>query len=113
MSAAAETRLWLAQRATAGLLAVFVAVHLVTVAYAVRGGLTAAEILGRLQGHAGWFAFYALFALAAAAHGAIGLRVIAREWLGWHGRSLEIAAVAAGIALAFLGLKATWAVTAT
>lgn len=111
MSAVAETRLWFLQRATAALLAVLVAVHLVTIVYAVRGGLTAAEILGRLQGHAGWLAFYALFALAAAVHGTIGLRAVAREWLGWRGRSLDIAVVAAGLALAYLGLRATWAVT--
>lgn len=112
MSAIAETRLWFAQRATAMLLAVFVAVHLVTIVYAVRGGLTAAEILGRLQGHAGWFAFYAAFTLAAAVHGTIGLRAIAQEWLGWRGPSLEIAVAIVGIALAILGLRATWAVTA-
>lgn len=93
------------------LLALLVAVHLATIVYAVRGGLTAAEILGRLQGHAGWFAFYVLFAIAAALHGAIGLRAIAREWLGWWGRSLELAIVASGLALAFLGLRATFAVT--
>lgn len=111
MSAAAETRLWFAQRATAMLLAALVAVHLVTIVYAVRGGLTAAEILARLDGHAGWFAFYALFSLAAAVHGAIGLRVIAQEWLGWRGRSLELAVALIGVALAVFGLRATWAVT--
>lgn len=113
MSAVAETRLWFVQRATAAVLALLVAVHLVTIVYAVRGGLTAAEILARLQGHAGWFAFYALFALAAATHGAIGLRTIAQEWLGWRGRSLEFAVLAMGLALAYLGLRATWAVTVT
>lgn len=111
MTAVSETRLWFAQRATALLLALFVAVHLFTITYAVRGGLTASEILERLQGHAGWFAFYAAFTLAAAVHGAIGLRTIAQEWLGWRGPSLEFAVAAAGIALALLGLRATWAVT--
>jgi hypothetical protein len=42
------------------LLAIAVSVHLVTIIVAVRGGLSAAEILGRtLQGHEGWLAFYA------------------------------------------------------
>lgn len=111
MSAGVEVRLWLVQRATALLLAVFVVVHLVTIVYAVRGGLTAAEILGRLQSHAGWFLFYATFAAAAAAHGAIGLRVIAREWLGWRGRSLDLAVALFALAAAAAGLRATWALT--
>lgn len=111
MSARLETRLWIAQRASAALLAALVAVHLVTIVYAVRGGLSAAEILARLDGHAGWFLFYAVFSLAAAAHGAIGLRVIAQEWLGWRGRSLDVAAAVVALALAALGLRATWALT--
>ena len=111
-SARVETRLWIAQRATAALLAALVAVHLATIVHAVRGGLTAAEILSRLDGHAGWFLFYALFSLAAAVHGAIGLRVIAQEWLGWRGRSVDVAAALVAIALAGLGLRATWALTA-
>lgn len=110
MSAAAQTGLWLAQRASAAVLALLVAVHLVTIVYAVRGGLTAQEILTRLEGHAGWFAFYAVFSLAAALHAAIGLRAIAQEWLGWRGRSLELAVALATIGLALLGLRATWAV---
>jgi fumarate reductase subunit C len=112
VSAVAETRLWFAQRATAMLLAVFVVVHLVTIIYAVRGGLTAAEILARLHDHAGWFTFYAAFTLAAAVHGMIGLRAIAQEWLGWRGPTLEITVTVGGIALAFLGLRATWALIA-
>ncbi len=112
MSTVGETRLWFAQRATAMLLAVFVAVHLVTIIYAVRGGLTAAEILARLHGHAGWFAFYAAFTLAAAVHGTIGVRTVMREWLGWRGPALEIAVTVGGVALAFLGLRATWALIA-
>jgi hypothetical protein len=48
-----ETLLWTAQRASAAVLAVCVAVHLVTVVYAVRGGLSAAEILARTRGSVG------------------------------------------------------------
>ena len=40
MSARVETWLWLAQRASAAVLALCVAVHLVTMIAAVRGGLT-------------------------------------------------------------------------
>jgi fumarate reductase subunit C len=42
MSARAETRLWIAQRASAVVLAVCVVVHLIVIVYAMRGGLSAA-----------------------------------------------------------------------
>lgn len=111
-AARVQAALWLAQRTSAVVLALCVAVHLATMIYAVRGGLTAAEILGRTQGSAGWGAFYALFVLAAALHGAIGLRTVALEWLGLRGALLEALAGAAGLALAGLGLRAVWAVVA-
>ena len=53
-----------------------------------------------------WAAFYAVFVLAVAIHTPIGLRAVAREWLGWRGRSLEFATLATGIALAALGWRA-------
>ena len=46
MSTRAQVVLWVAQRACAAVLALCVLVHLVTIVYAVHGGLTAAEILG-------------------------------------------------------------------
>ena len=52
-----EARLWIAQRASAVVLALCVAVHLVTIVYAVRSGLSAAEILARTRGSVAWFAF--------------------------------------------------------
>ncbi|HTR57107.1 MAG TPA: succinate dehydrogenase, partial [Casimicrobiaceae bacterium] len=77
MSARAETWAWLAQRASAALLAVCVAVHLATMIVAVRGGLSAADILGRTRGSAVWAAFYGLFVVAVAIHAPLGLRTIA------------------------------------
>ena len=53
--------LFLAQRASAVVLAFAVAVHLATILYAVRGGLTAADILGRTHGNVGFLIFYAVF----------------------------------------------------
>ena len=41
--------LFLAQRASAAVLAFFVTVHLATILYAVRGGLTAGEVLARTR----------------------------------------------------------------
>ncbi len=89
MSVRTETRLWIAQRASAVVLALCVVVHLIVIVYAMRGGLSAAEILGRTRGNVGWLVFYGVFVLAAAVHAPIGLRAIASEWLGWRGRSLS------------------------
>ncbi|PWC52723.1 hypothetical protein TSO221_13220 [Azospirillum sp. TSO22-1] len=61
-------------------LAPLVLLHLGVILYAVRGGLSAAEILGRTKGSVLWGGLYGLFVLATAAHGSIGLRAILREW---------------------------------
>lgn len=110
MSTRSDTALWLVQRASAVVLALCVAVHLVTVVYAVRGGLTAAEILGRTRGSAGWLAFYSVFVIACAVHAPIGLRPVLTEWLGWRGRSREAFVLAFGVLLAALGMRAVLAV---
>lgn len=110
MSARSQVRLWALQRFSAMVLAVCVLVHLVTLVYAVRGGLSAAEILARTRGSMAWASFYALFVLSVAVHAPIGLRTIAMEWLDWRGRSLDLAAIATGVLLALLGLRAVWAV---
>lgn len=106
MNARREAMLWVAQRATAVVLALFVAVHLVTIIYAVRGGLSAAEILDRTRGSVGWAAFYGVFVIAAAVHGAIGLRAIAAEWLGLRGDAADVVVTAIGFGLTVLGLRA-------
>ena len=110
MSARREALLWVAQRATAVVLAVCVAVHLATIVIAVRGGLTAAEILGRTQGSLAWGIFYSTFVIAAAVHGAIGLRTIASEWLGFRGDAAELAMTVVGVGLTLLGLRGVYAV---
>lgn len=86
-------------------LALCVVVHLITITYAVRNGLSAAEILGRTRGSYGWFAFYAVFVAAVAVHAPIGLRTIASETLGWRGTTADLLALAAGIALAWAGMR--------
>ena len=106
MSVRAQTLLWVAQRASAAVLALCVTVHLATMIYAIRGGLSAAEILSRTRGSAGWFAFYALFVLAVAVHAPIGLRPVLGEWLGWRGRSRDAVLLALAMALAGLGMRA-------
>jgi fumarate reductase subunit C len=111
-SARGETLLWVAQRASAAVLAACVVVHLATLVYAVRGGLSAGEILARTRGSAGWLAFYSLFVLAVSVHTPIGLRAAALEWLGWRGAARDWAMLAIGIALALAGLRAVWGVFA-
>ncbi len=110
MTTRAGARLWVAQRATAAVLALCVFVHLGTIIYAVRGGLTAAEILSRTHGNFAWAAFYSIFVLAAAIHGAIGLRTVAAEWLSFRGMAANVAVTAIALALAGLGLRAVAAV---
>ena len=112
MSSKSETQLWLAQRVSAAVLALCVSVHLATVIYAVRGGLSAAEILGRTRGNAAWLAFYALFVLAASVHAPIGLRAVLTEWLRWRGASRDLFLLAFAVLLLFIGLRAVFAVFA-
>jgi len=101
--------LFVAQRATAFVLAFAVSVHLATIVYAVRGGLTAADVLARTRG-SGWFlALYIVFVVAVAVHAPIGLRTIVREWTAWRSRSLDIAMAAIAALLLLLGLRATLA----
>lgn len=107
-----ETLLWFAQRASAAVLALCVVVHLITIVYAVRGGLSAAEILGRTRGSGAWMAFYTLFVVSVSVHAPIGLRAIAIEWLGWSGAWRDRVVLAVGVALAAAGLRAAWAVFA-
>ncbi len=106
MSYRTQSLLWLLQRASAAVLAVCVAVHLFTIVYAVQGGLSAAEILARTRGSAGWLAFYSLFVAAATVHAPIGLRAVLGEWLGWRGRSRDLCLVVFAALLAWLGMRA-------
>jgi fumarate reductase subunit C len=105
-AARGQAHLWVAQRVTAMVLGVAVLIHLVTIVTAVRGGLSAREILERTQGNEAWLAFYVVFALAAGLHGAIGLRNIAAETIGLRGRGADIAWILAGFAMAGFGIRA-------
>ena len=102
--------MFLLQRASAAMLAFFVAVHLATILYAVRGGLTAGEVLARTRENHLFFAFYVLFVLAVSVHAPIGLRNVITEWTPWRGRSLDIALALFAILLLILGVRAAVAV---
>jgi len=102
--------LFLAQRATAFVLALAVTIHLGTILYAGHGGLTAADILARTRGNLWFLAFYGAFVVAVAIHAPIGLRNVLREWTAWRGHSLDLASALFSILLLVLGLRAVFAV---
>ena len=102
--------LFAAQRVTAFVLAAAVAVHLGTILYTTRGGLTAADILARTRGNVWFLIFYATFVVAVAIHAPIGLRNVLREWTAWRGRTLDFTLALFSILLLVLGLRAVVAV---
>ncbi|HKK84807.1 MAG TPA: succinate dehydrogenase [Roseovarius sp.] len=106
-----DLRLYMAQRLSALIMAPLVIGHIAVMIYAIQGGLSVEEILGRTQGSFAWFAFYGLFVLAVSVHAAIGLRVIVHEWLGLKGTGLQGFTWAVAIALLVLGGRSVWAVT--
>ncbi len=112
MSARTQTLLWIVQRSSAAVLALCVVVHLCTIIYAVRGGLTGAEILDRTRGNFAWLAFYTLFVLAVSVHAPIGLRAILSEWLAWRGPSRDWMLAAFAVVLAVMGMRAVFGVFA-
>ena len=112
MSRRAEVRLWAAQRISAMVLGVCVFIHLITIMVAMRGGLSAAEILDRTQGNWAWLLFYVVFVAAVVVHAPIGLRSILEEWAGWRGTWLDVLLVLLALALGVWGLRAVWGVFA-
>jgi fumarate reductase subunit C len=105
--------LFVVQRLSAAVLAIAVAVHLATILYAIRGGLTAGEILARTHGNVAFLAFYSVFVVAVALHAPIGLRNVIREWTPWRDSSLDAALAVFAVVLLALGFRAVFAVYAT
>ena len=110
MNIRAQVLLWTAQRVSAAVLAVCVVVHLVTIIYAVRNGLSAAEILGRTRGSYAWAGFYAIFVAAVAVHAPIGVRSVLAETFNWRGRGLDVAMLLVAMTLLMWGGRAIVAV---
>ena len=106
-----DLRLYMAQRLSAMVMAPLVLGHIGVMVYAIQGGLSTAEILGRTQGSIPWLLFYGTFVLAVSVHAAIGLRVIVHETTGLRGRGLGIFTWGAGIVLLMMGARAVAAVT--
>ncbi len=108
--AIAQARRWYWQRISAMVLALCVLVHLGVMIYAVRGGLSAAEILGRTQGNWAFGVFYAVFVVACAVHVPVGVANIAREWWGWGERAARVLSLSLALLLLVAGLRAVFAV---
>ena len=106
----AQARRWYAQRISAMALAVLVLMHLGIMIYAVRGGLSGAEILGRTQGNYLMAAYYAVFVVACAIHVPTGLANIAVEWLRWPMQRALRASRAFALLLMITGWRAVYAV---
>jgi fumarate reductase subunit C len=105
-----EGRLFALQRLTAMVMAPFVLVHVAVILYAVRGGLSAAEILSRTEGNWAWIAFYGLFVVSVAVHVPIGVRNILIEWGRMGRQAASLLSLGFGVLLLFLGLRAVAAV---
>ena len=105
-------RLYLIQRISALVMAPLVLIHLGVMIYAIQGGLTAEEILGRTQGSLLWTLVYGSFVVAVALHGAIGLRAIAHEWGRMTETALNYLMWTFGIGIFALGARAVYAVIA-
>ena len=98
------------QRVSALIMVPLVIGHLVLIIYAVRGGLSAAEILGRTQGSVGWALFYGLFVLSVSVHAGLGLRNILDEWTKLSGKATAAVSHTFMAVLLVLGLRAVIAV---
>lgn len=106
-----DLRLYMAQRISAMVMIPLTVGHLAVIVYAIEGGLTTAEILGRTQGSVFWFLFYGSFVLAVSVHAAIGVRVIAHEWLRMKDAWLSALTWTVYLVLLVMGARAVIAVT--
>ena len=105
-----NVRLYVCQRLTAAIMVPLALAHLAVIFYATRKGLSAAAILGRTRGSIAWGAFYGLFVVAVAVHVPIGLRTVLIEWTPLRARYCDMTAIAFGLLLAMLGVRAVAAV---
>jgi fumarate reductase subunit C len=105
-----SVRLYVWQRVTAALMAPLVLMHVAVIFYATRKGMSAADILGRTRGSVLWASFYGVFVVAAAIHGAIGIRNVLAEWSSVTERHAGLFAAIFGCGLLLLGLRAVAAV---
>ena len=106
-----DLRLYITQRITALIMAPLVIGHIAVMIYAVQGGLSAGEILGRTRGSLFWGIFYGGFVITVSIHAAIGLRTVLSEWAGLRGRALNGLCWGILAVLLVMGGRAVLAVT--
>jgi len=106
-----DKRIYIWQRLSALVMIPLVIGHLAVMIYAIKGGLSVAEILGRTQDSIVWLLFYGSFVLAVSVHAALGLGVISAEWLSLKPRMAAYLSLAIGLVLLAMGSHAIWAVT--
>jgi len=109
MSGVLQAKLWYAQRISAMVLGLCVAIHLLIIFYAIRGGLSAQEILGRTQGNLAFAIFYEIFVLACFVHAPIGIANILQETFPKSGLAKPISSLFALLILV-LGTVAVFGV---
>ena len=100
-----QAKLWYAQRISAMILGICVAIHLLIIFYAIRGGISAQEILGRTQGNLSFALFYEIFVLACFVHAPIGVANILQETLPQSGLAKPVSWILA-IGILTLGTAA-------
>jgi len=100
-----QAKLWYAQRISAMILGICVAIHLLIIFYAIRGGISAQEILGRTQGNLSFALFYEIFVLACFVHAPIGVANILQETLPQSGLAKPVSWILA-IGILTLGTTA-------
>ncbi len=104
---------WYWQHLSGAVLAVCVFVHIGVILYAMRGGLTGAEILARTRGNWAFGTLYTVFVLACAVHVFTGVKNVLEEWFGFSRAGAQRAAQAFSWLILVLGLVAVYAVTAS
>ncbi|WP_142848053.1 succinate dehydrogenase [Telmatospirillum sp. J64-1] len=104
-------RIYMAQRISAMIMVPLVFMHLGMIIYAVQGGLSAEEILGRTRGSIFWACFYGLFVTAVSVHGAAGIRVIVTEMVSLRKGTADLLTYGIFLLLFVMGARAVVAVT--
>jgi len=99
------------QKFSAAIMIPLIVGHIGLTLYARQAGLSATQILDRIEGHVGWITFYSLLVVAVAIHGPIGVRNIINSWTRWRGLSLDLAVSLLSGVLLFLGLTAVGTMT--
>jgi fumarate reductase subunit C len=105
-----QVRLWYWGRISSMVLAFCVLVHLAVIVYAVRGGLSGAEVLARTHGNWAFGLFYAVFVLACAVHVPLGIARILRESVRWRESTINALCILFALLLLVMGLRSVYGV---